>query len=116
MARTILTDAEWKVLEPFIPDNKGKKGRPSQNHRLILEAILWVLRTGAPWRDIPQEFGSWNTVYTRFRRWIINGVWVNIWNTLKKTPMTNHTFLMQQLSKSINMHVVPLQNRLLIKR
>jgi transposase len=64
---------EWRVLKPLIPDNKGKKGRPSRDHRLVLEAILWVLRTGAPWRDIPQEFGSWNTAYTRFRRWIIKG-------------------------------------------
>lgn len=116
MARTILTDKEWEVLKPLIPDNTGKKGHPARDHRQILEAILWVLRTGAPWRDVPREFCSWSTAYTRFRRWIIQGVWANLWHSLKKTLMTNHTSWTLQLSKSINTHVELLEKRHLNKR
>jgi transposase len=58
MARTILKDKEWERIKPYIPKNKGKKGRqPTKDHQ-TLEAILWVLRTGSPWRDVPQEFMS----------------------------------------------------------
>lgn len=110
MARTILKNEEWKIIKPLIPNNKGKKGRPPTRDRKTLEAILWVLRTGAPWRDVPKELCHWKKAYMRFRRWIINGVWIEIWNSLKKTLMTNHTSLMQQLSKSISMRVERLEN------
>lgn len=53
----------------------GRRGRPSKPHRPVVEAIVWVLRTGAPWRDLPTEAGPWKTVYNRFRRWCIAGVW-----------------------------------------
>src|SRR4051812_14490355 len=116
MFRTILKDEEWETIKSSIPDNTGKRGHPPRDHRLILEAIFWILRTGAPWRDLPSEFGPWKTAYTRFRRWVYAGVFAIIWNTLKKTPMMNHTFWMQQLSKSINTHVVPLENRRINKQ
>ena|SRR5215203_745726 len=116
MARTILTDKEWETLKPFIPDCTGKKGHPPRNHRQVLEAILWVLRTGAPWRDVPKELCPWMTAYTRFRRWIIQGVWIQIWVHLKKTLIMKHTFWTQQLSKSIKTHVEPLENRLVNKQ
>lgn len=116
MARTILTDKEWETLKPFIPDHTGKKGHPARDHRQVLEAILWVLRTGAPGRDIPQEFCPWMTAYTRFRRWIIQGVWIQIWTHLKKTLIMKHTFWTQQLSRSIKTHVEPLENRLANKQ
>jgi|WetSurMetagenome_2_1015567.scaffolds.fasta_scaffold199176_3 putative transposase len=69
MSRLVrLTDAEWSRLEPLLPV-VGGRGRPSRPHRMMLEAMLWILRTGAPWRDLPPEYGSWQTVYTRFSRW-----------------------------------------------
>ncbi len=68
-----LTDAEWERLEPLLPPHKA--GRPRQDDRRILNAILWKLATGAPWRDLSERYGPWQTVYTRFWRWLRAGVW-----------------------------------------
>jgi transposase len=84
MARMFLRDEDWKRLEQLLPSQIGKQGRPRKNDRLIVEGILWVLRTGAPWRDIPKEFGPWSTISNRYRRWTKNGVWEDIWDVLKK--------------------------------
>jgi len=84
MPRWMLRDEEWKKIEILLPSQKGKQGRPRVDDYRILEGILWILRTGAPWRDMPDEFGSWKTVYTRFYRWSKNGVWAKIWEILKK--------------------------------
>ena len=107
MARTILTDKEWESIKPLLPSRKGKKGHPLIHNRKILEAILWILRTGAPWRDVPQEFCPWSTAYTRFRRWTAQGVWLSIWQHLKKTLIMNHTCWTLQLLKSTKMPVDP---------
>jgi transposase len=84
MARTLLKDGEWNIIKVFIPNNKGKQGRPPTQNRKTLEAILWILRTGAPWRDIPKELVHWKKAYTRFRKWTADGTWVKIWEFLKK--------------------------------
>ncbi|MFT4554496.1 MAG: transposase [Chlamydiales bacterium] len=83
MARETLTDTMWEKLSPLLPDESGYWGRPSRPHREIIEGILWVLRTGAPWRDIPEKYGPWNSCYTRFNRWSSTGIWENIWEVLK---------------------------------
>ena len=70
MARKMLTNRQWKRIEPLLPGKRGDPGRSGDNNRLTVEAILWIDRTGAPWRDLPREFGNWNTVYQRFRRWV----------------------------------------------
>jgi transposase len=70
-----LTDAQWERLAPLLPPEKPKTGKPNKPHRLILNGILWKLRTGAPWRDLPERYRPWETVYTRFRRWRWAGVW-----------------------------------------
>ena len=77
MARTQreLTDAQWARLAPLLPPQRPKMGRPPKDHRLIVEAIVWLDRTGAPWRDLPAEFGPWETVASRFYRWRRRGVW-----------------------------------------
>jgi len=59
----------------LLPAGKPRVGRPNLDHRLILNGILWRLRTGAPWRDLPERYGSWKTVYSRFRRWQHKGIW-----------------------------------------
>jgi transposase len=63
-----LTDREWALLEPLLPPPHGY-GRPSHDHRRILSGILFVLHTGVPWRDMPEHYSPWQTVYSRFRRW-----------------------------------------------
>jgi transposase len=75
MRRHELTDEQWDRLEPHLPPQRSATGRPAKDHRLMLNAILWILRTGAPWRDLPERYGSWQTVYSRFRRWQQAGVW-----------------------------------------
>ena len=72
--RHALSDAQWSKIEVLFPKN-GKPGRPWHNHRLVMDGILWILATGAPWRDLPERFGSWKTVYDRFRRWTRDGFW-----------------------------------------
>ena len=74
MQRHGLTDREWTRLEPLLPP-KSRKGRPQKDHRLILDALLWLGKTGAPWRDLPGRFGPWRTVATRFYRWTRVGLW-----------------------------------------
>ena len=69
-----LTDARWAVLKPLLPPQRPTTGRPNKDHRQVLEAIVWLLRTGAPWRDLPDSFGPWRTVASRFYRWRRQGV------------------------------------------
>ena len=73
-----LTDEQWAALEPHLPPQRSATGRPAKDHRTVVEAILWRLRTGAPWRDLPERYGPWQTVYSRFRRWQRAGVWARV--------------------------------------
>jgi transposase len=73
-----LTDDQWTRLEPHLPPQKPPTGKPNRDHRTVVNGILWKLRTGAPWRDLPERYGPWQTVYTRFRRWRLAGVWDRI--------------------------------------
>jgi transposase len=68
-----LTETEWARLQPLLPPRKA--GKPRQDDRRIVNGMLWKLATGAPWRDLPERYGPWQTVYTRFRRWTLAGVW-----------------------------------------
>jgi transposase len=68
-----VTDAEWARLEPLLPPRKPGKRR--KDDRLVVNGILWKLATGVPWRDLPERYGPWQSVYTRFRRWTMTGVW-----------------------------------------
>ena len=70
-----MTDEQWARLRPLLPPPPQGRGRPRSDDRQIVEGILWRLATGAPWRDLPERFGSWRTVYSRFRRWQQAGVW-----------------------------------------
>jgi transposase len=74
MGRGDLTDRQWCQLELLLPPQIPKTGRPNKDHRIIINGILWVLRTGAPWRDLPQRYGSWRTVASRFYRWRKDGL------------------------------------------
>jgi transposase len=67
-----LSDVEWAALEPFLPD-VVTGGRPRADDRRLLNGIVWKIRSGAAWRDIPARYGSWQSVYTRFRRWALDG-------------------------------------------
>ncbi len=87
MNRGDLTDAQWDRLHPLLPPQrhgKGTKGgRPSINHRQIINGILWILRTGAPWEDLPARYGKRSTVSTRYYRWLEQGIWERIYDAIK---------------------------------
>jgi transposase len=70
-----MTDAEWAVFAPFLIESGRRGGRPAQDHRKVMDAILWVTRTGSPWRDLPTELGRWNSVFRQYRRWTEAGIW-----------------------------------------
>ena len=71
----LMTDQQWEIIEPFLTTPSSHGGRPPRNHRRVLDGILWICRTGAPWRDLPEEFGNWNAVWRQYRRWCLSGVW-----------------------------------------
>jgi len=68
----------------LLPPQKPKTGRPALDHRRVVNGILWVLRTGAPWRDMPERYGKWQTVYSRFRRWRQAGIWERVLAALQQ--------------------------------
>lgn len=82
MTRRILRDDQWERIEHLLPGKSGDRGRTAADNRLFVEAVLWVARTGCPWRDLPDELGVWNSVYVRFARWSNNGVWARVFAVL----------------------------------
>jgi len=74
LIRTLLSDAQWEQIAPLIPGKPGDPGRHGRDNRSFVESALWIARTGAPWRDLPAEFGNWNSTFRRFRRWSTKGV------------------------------------------
>lgn len=81
MSRGDLTDTEWRIFDPLLPD-RGERGPPIKDKRRKVNGILWVLRTGAPWRDMPKRYGNWNSAFVRFTRWSKLGVWDAAFETL----------------------------------
>lgn len=81
MRQPLLSEVQWQKIEPLLPKVKrGKRGRPPKDNRVVLEGILWVLKTGARWRDIPREIGvSGSVCWKRLRRWDEQNVWLRIW-------------------------------------
>jgi putative transposase len=74
----VISDELWSVIEPVLPCGDGKQGRPWNDHRRMLEGICWRFRTGSPWRDVPDEFGAWQSVWKRHRRWSEDGTYEGI--------------------------------------
>src|SRR5215212_3796664 len=86
MDRFILTDAQWAKMEPRCLGKPGDPGRSGKDNRLFVEAVLWIVRTGSPWRDLPPSFGHWNSVFTRFRDWVKAGVWQRLFDAVSDEP------------------------------
>lgn len=83
MKRHALTDEQWLLIESLVPKRKARTGRPARNPRLMFEGIFWILGTGAPWRDLPERFGPWQTVYDHFRTWRKTGVFAAVIEALQ---------------------------------
>ena len=86
MDRDVLSDAQWERLAPLLPGKPGDPGRSGEDNRLFFEALLWMARTGAPWRDLHERFGHWNSVFRRFRRWAERGVFESLFKALSDDP------------------------------
>jgi transposase len=83
MKRHELMDEQWTLVDPLVPRSKARTGRPAKDPRLMLNGIFWILGTGAPWRDLPERFGPWQTVYDHFRNWRNSGVFARILEALQ---------------------------------
>ena len=84
MSRRDLSNEQWERLRPLLPPQKPRTGRPAKDHRTMLNGIFWLLRTGAPWRDLPSQYGPWQTAATRFYRWRRAGVWESVLQVLQQ--------------------------------
>jgi transposase len=98
MVRKLLSDRQWKRIAPLLPGKRGDPGRSSRDNRLAVEGMLWIARTGAPWRDLPPDLGNWSTIYQRFNRWVKRGVLERIFQALSRnlnlrTVMIDGTFV-----------------------
>ena len=84
MARTSseLTDAQWAVIGPLLPTSAGKRGRPFRDTRQVVEGIICRFRTGVPWRDVPDKYGPWQTLWKRHARFSRDGTWERVWHEL----------------------------------
>jgi transposase len=78
-----LSDEQWERIEPLLPSNEGRRGRPFHNDRRVVEGIVYRYRTGIPWRDLPRKpFGPWQTVWKRHRRYAVDGTWDRVLQAL----------------------------------
>jgi len=86
MGRFDLSDEEWAIIGPVLPGGDGtpRRGRPTSGDRRVLDGIFYILRTGAPWRDLPERYGPYTTVYNRFNRWAKAGVWSRVFEALAR--------------------------------
>ena len=84
MKRKDLTTTQWKRLKPLLLPQQPQTGRPALNHRRLISAILWIRRTGAPWRDLPKRYGCWSTVASRFYRWQKAGIWQPLFEAVQQ--------------------------------
>ena len=82
MQRHEISDESWDRIKDMLPGRPGQQGWVAKDNRLFINAVLWIGKTGAPWRDLPERFGLWNSVWKRFDRWSYKGTWSRIFDTL----------------------------------
>jgi transposase len=82
LTRRVISDAQWAIIEPYSLGKKSDPGQTGRDARLFMEAVLWIVRTGAQWRELPGDFGKWNSVFKRFRRWVKADVFYRMFKAL----------------------------------
>lgn len=88
-----LTDAQWQRIADLLPGKATDPGRTAADNRLFVNAVLWVLRSGAHWHDLPPRYGKWKSVHTRFARWAKNGTWERVFEALTKDRKNEYLML-----------------------
>src|SRR3546814_1254518 len=86
MERFVLTDAQWAKMEPHCLGKPTDPGRSGSDNRRFVEAVLWIVRTGSPWRDLPAFFGNWNTIFKRYRDWVKADIFVRLFEACSDEP------------------------------
>jgi transposase len=86
MERSVLTDAQWAKMEPHCLGKPSDPGRSGADNRRFIEAVLWIMRIGSPWRDLPSAFGHWNTVFKRYREWVRGDVFKRLFDAVSDEP------------------------------
>jgi transposase len=87
MRRHEISDGQWSRIKDMLPGQEGDVGVTAKDNRLFVNAVLWIAKTGAPWRDLPERFGKFNSVWRRFDRWSRNGVWERIFRELRDSDL-----------------------------
>ena len=90
----LMSDKEWAFFAPFVRTSGPRSGRKPKNHRLVLDGVFWIARTGAQWRDLHEHFGKWFSVYRQFRRWTLSGLWELLLETLNSSEVVPDTLQM----------------------
>ena len=88
-----LTTLQWERLEPLLPGKAGDPGRSAADNRLFVNGVLWVLRSGAHWHDLPERYGKWKSLHKRFSRWAKAGVWERVFEALIDDPRNEYLML-----------------------
>jgi len=88
-----LTDAQWQRIAALLPGKASDPGRTAADNRLFVNGVLWVLRSGAHWHDLPARYGKWKSVHTRFARWAKNGTWERVFEVLTKDSKNEYLML-----------------------
>jgi hypothetical protein len=83
-----LTDEQWASVLPLLPPQRGEVGRPPDDHRNVLGGIMWVARTGSSWREMPEEYGKWESAYRRYELWAKQGLWQRILRALGEEDLS----------------------------
>jgi transposase len=93
VGRYELSDAQWDRIKDLLPGKVGDPGRSGKDNRLFVNGVLWVLRSGAPWPDLPERYGKWKSVHTRFSRWAKKGVWEHVFKLLTADRKNDYLML-----------------------
>ena len=84
--RLVLSEGQWERLSAPVIGDERTRGSSGRDNRMFVEAVLWIVRTGSPWRDLPDVFGSWNSAFRRFSRWSRKGVWWRVFEAMSTDP------------------------------
>lgn len=85
--RHAVSDADWDKIKHLLPGQPGQHGGVARDNRLFIDAVLWIGKTGAPWRDLPERFGDWNATWKRFDRWAKKGIWQRVFEALQDADL-----------------------------
>ena len=88
-----INDSQWQQIEGLLPGTPGSVGVTAKDNRLFVDGVLWVLRSGAEWKDLPEEYGKWKTSHKRYTRWARSGIWKKVFQVLLDDPDNRYVII-----------------------